>query len=121
MEENENPNKININDEIFPKKILLMGKKGVGKTSIKSIIFQNKTPKETFKLCPTNEIEETHLNFLNNIPINILDCSSREDYSKQYFTISKKNVFYNVDIFIFVMQPQNNNKIEEEESLYFEK
>ena len=121
MEENDNPNKINLDNENLPKKILLMGKKGVGKTSIKSIIFQNNTPKGTLKLCTTNEIEETHLNFLNKIPINILDCSSREDYAKQYFTTNKKNVFSNVDILIFVIQPQNNNKIEEEENLYFEK
>lgn len=122
MEENENLNKIN--EENLPKKILLMGKTGVGKTAIKSIIFQNKTAVDTLKLCSTNEIEETHLYFINNLHINVFDCvdfSSKDDNIKQYFKNKKKFIFSNVEILIFVVQPEKNNKIEEEESQYFEK
>lgn len=122
MEENENFNKIN--EENLPKKILLMGKTGVGKTAIKSIIFQNKTAVDTLKLCSTNEIEETHLYFINNFHINVFDCvdfSSKDDNIKQYFKNKKKFIFSNVEILIFVVQPEKNNKIEEEESQYFEK
>lgn len=119
MEENENLNKIN--EENLPKKILLLGKAGAGKTSIKSIIFQNKAAADTLKLCSTNEIEETHLYFINNRPITILDCSSKDDYIRQYFNTKKKIIFLNVEILIFVVQPEDNNKIEEEEASYFEK
>ena len=118
--EKENPNKIIIEDNLS-KKILLMGKTGVGKTSIKSIIFQNNTGKDTLKLCPTNEIEETHFNLLNNIPLNILDCSGKDEYIKQFFTTKKEIIFTNVEILIFVVQPENNNKIKDEELTYFEK
>ena len=39
------------------KKVLLMGKSGAGKTSMKSIIFANFIARDTRKLGPTNEIE----------------------------------------------------------------
>lgn len=120
MEEKDNQNKI-INEDNLAKKILLMGKTGVGKTSIKSIIFQNKTGKDTLKLCPTNEIEETHFNFLNNIPLNILDCSGKDEYFKQYFTTKKEILFTNIEILIFVTQPENNNKTKDDELTYFDK
>lgn len=122
MEESENLNKIN--EQNLSKKIVLMGKTGVGKTAIKSIIFQNKTAADTLKLCSTNEIEETHLYSINNLHINVFDCldfSSKDDNIKQYFKAKKNFIFSNVDIFIFVVQPENNDKIEEEESQYFEK
>ena len=41
-------------------------------------------------------------------------------YIKQYFN-KKKIIFLNVEILIFVVQPEDNNKIEEEEASYFEK
>ena len=119
MEEKENLNKII--EKNLTKKVLLMGKTGVGKTSIKSIIFQNKTGKDTLKLCSTNEIEETHFNFLNNIPLNILDCSGKDEYFKQYFTTKKEIIFTNVEILIFVTSPESNNKTKDDELTYFEK
>ena len=109
-------------EENLPKKILLLGRQGVGKTSLKSIIFENKTANETFKLGSTHEIQEVHLNFMNNIPITILDSPSKQDYIKQYFTSKKEIVFSHVDILIFVIEPDNNNnKIELDELAYFEK
>ena len=70
-----------IKDESFTK-ILLMGKTGVGKTSIKSLIFENKLAKDTLHLACTNEIEESHLKFMNIFSLHLLDCSSKEDYIK---------------------------------------
>ena len=109
-------------EENLPLKILLLGRPGVGKTSLKSIIFENKTAKETFKLGSTHEIQEVHLNFMNNIPITLLDSPSKEDYIKQYFTTKKEIIFSNVGVLIFVVEPENNNKNESDNELtYFEK
>ena len=119
MEEKDSSNKINEeNSEI---KIILIGKKGAGKTSIKSLIFQNKSPQETLKLDSTNEIEETHLNFINNMRLNVLDLSSKDDYSKQYFASKKEIIFSKVDVLIFVTQQENNKKEKDDELLFFEK
>ena len=53
--------------------------------------------------------------------MNILDCSGKDEYIKQYFTTKKEIIFTNVEILIFVVQPENNNKIKDEELTYFEK
>lgn len=55
------------------KKMLLMGWKKAGKTSIHSIIFANFTPKETQNIGFTIDINESMVNFLG-LTININDC-----------------------------------------------
>jgi Ras-related GTP-binding protein A/B len=124
MEEKENLNVINENKNTFTK-ILLMGKMGVGKTSIKSIIFQNKSAKDSLNLAFTNEVEESHLRFMKNISLDLLDCCSKEDFIKQYFDSKKSAIFSNVDILVFVVEAENYNHRNENDNLddivYFEK
>lgn len=106
-------------------KILLMGKSGVGKTSMKSIIFQNQAAKDTLELAYTNEIEETHIKFMKNIYLSILDCCSREHYIKKYFDSKKETLFSNVSILIFVAEAENYNFLNSQDNLddtvFFEK
>ena len=124
MEEKENLNVINETKNPFTK-ILLMGKKGVGKTSIKSIIFQNKSAKDTLNLAYTNEVEESHLRFMKNISLDLLDFCSKEDFIKQIFDTKKNTIFSNVDILVFVVEAENYNHRNENDNLddivYFEK
>ena len=124
MEEKENLNVINENKNPFTK-ILLMGKMGVGKTSIKSIIFQNKSAKDSLNLAFTNEVEESHLRFMKNISLDLLDCCSKEDFIKQYFDSKKSAIFSNVDILVFVVEAENYNHRNENDNLddivYFER
>ena len=99
-------NIIHLNSDNIEKsftKILLMGNKGSGKTSIKSIIFQQKLPKDTIKLAPTNEIEEIHVNIMGSININLIDCCSKDEYNNKYFDTKKEKIFSKVDILIFVI------------------
>ena len=99
-------NIIHLNSDNIEKsftKILLMGNKGSGKTSIKSIIFQQKLPKDTIKLAPTNEIEEIHVKIMGNININLIDCCSKDEYNNKYFDTKKEKIFSKVDILIFVI------------------
>ena len=105
----EEKNIINIiKDEIPSIKILLMGKTGVGKTAMKSIIFHNNLAKDTLELAYTNEIEESHLRFMKILSLYLLDCCSKEDYIKQYFDSKKEKIFSKVAILIFVAELQNN-------------
>ena len=83
-------------------KILLMGNKGVGKTSMKSIIFQQQLPKDTLKLASTNEIEEIHSQLMGKINIHLIDCCSSEEYINKYFDTKKDKIFSEVNILIFV-------------------
>ena len=106
-------------------KILLMGKTRVGKTSMKSLIFHNHSAKDTLNLALTNEIEETHLRFMKDIYISILDCCSQKDYIDQYFGSKKNSIFSNVGILVFVAEAENFNRRDEQDNLddttYFEK
>ena len=106
-------------------KILLMGNKGSGKTSIKSIIFQQKLPKDTIRLAPTNEIEEIHVKIMDNININIIDCCSNEEFIKKYFNSKKEKIFTKVDILIFVIDAsefiRSSNSQREKSLDYFKK
>ena len=101
-------------------RILLMGRKGVGKTSIKSIIFQQQLAKDTLKLNPSIEIEEIHLKLLGNIYINLIDCCSNNEHVKKYFSTKKEKIFSNVDILIFVVDA-SNIKDKEASLVYFKK
>ena len=99
-------NIIHLNSDNIEKsftKILLMGNKGSGKTSIKSIIFQQKLPKDTIRLAPTNEIEEIHVNIMGSININLIDCCCKDEYNNKYFDTKKEKIFSKVDILIFVI------------------
>eukprot|EP01035_Chromulina_nebulosa_P019556 gene19556-25456_t len=49
------------------KKVLLMGKSGAGKTSMRSIIFANFMAKDTTKLTPTHDVEHTQVRFLGDL------------------------------------------------------
>lgn len=101
MEENVHLNQEN--EEKNFTKILLMGNKGVGKTSIKSIIFQNQLPIDTLRLSPTIEIEELHIKIMGNVNLKIIDCCSKEEYINKYFTTKKQKIFSHVDILLFVV------------------
>lgn len=101
------------NEENKKIKVLLMGKKGVGKTSIKSVIFENMRPQDTFKFSSTEEIEETHVNYVNNILLDVLDFNSNESDLKEYLTNKKELFFSNADFLIFISdaQSQKNDEI----------
>ena len=121
-------NIIHLNSDNIEKsftKILLMGNKGSGKTSIKSIIFQQKLPKDTIKLAPTNEIEEIYVKIMGNININLIDCCSKDEYNNKYFNSKKDKIFSKVDILIFVINAFefiNASNSERKKSLdYFQK
>lgn len=56
------------------KKILLMGKSGSGKSSMRSIIFSNYVAKDVRKLGATIDVEHTQFKFLGHLILNLWDC-----------------------------------------------
>ena len=56
------------------RKVLLMGKSGSGKTSMRSIIFANYLAHDTRRLGPTLGVENSHVRFLGNLILNLWDC-----------------------------------------------
>lgn len=55
-------------------KLLLMGKSGAGKTSMRSIIFANYVPRDTERLGPTMDVEHSNVHFLGNLTLSLWDC-----------------------------------------------
>lgn len=62
-------------------KVLLMGKSGAGKTSMRSIIFHHHVAKDTRKLKTTIAIETRDVKFLGNLMLNIWDCGGYDHVS----------------------------------------
>lgn len=56
------------------KKVLLMGKSGAGKSSMRSIIFSNQVAKDVRRLGATIDVDKKRVKFLGNLLLDIWDC-----------------------------------------------
>jgi hypothetical protein len=56
------------------KKVLLMGKSGSGKSSMRSIIFSNYVANDTRRLGATIDVDLSQVKFLGNLTLNLWDC-----------------------------------------------
>ncbi|KAF9018026.1 hypothetical protein BGZ52_004593 [Haplosporangium bisporale] len=73
------------------KKVLLMGKSGSGKTSMRSIIFSNYIARDTRRLGATIDVEHSHVRFLGNLVLNLWDCGGRTQGSFQSMEVRHSN------------------------------
>lgn len=89
------------------KKVLLMGKSGSGKTSMRSIIFANYIARDTTRLGATIDVEHSHVRFLGNLVLNLWDCGGQESFMQQYFASQKDNIFRNVEVLIYVFDVES--------------
>ncbi|CAF3357199.1 unnamed protein product [Rotaria socialis] len=89
------------------KKVLLMGKSGGGKTSMRSIIFANYSAKDTRRLGATMDVEQSYVRFLGNLILNLWDCGGQEAFMECYFAAQKDNIFKNVEVLIYVFDVQS--------------
>lgn len=80
------------------KKVLLMGKSGSGKTSMRSIIFANYIARDTRRLGATIDVEHSHVKLLGNLSLNLWDCGGQEAFMENYFTSQRENIFRNVEV-----------------------
>jgi len=84
------------------KKVLLMGKSGSGKTSMRSIIFANYIARDTMRLGVTIDVEHSHVRFLGNLVLNLWDCGGQEAFMENYFASQREHIFRNVEVLIYV-------------------
>jgi len=84
------------------KKVLLMGKSGSGKTSMRSIIFANYIARDTMRLGATIDVEHSHVRFLGNLVLNLWDCGGQEAFMENYFSSQKDHIFRNVEVLIYI-------------------
>lgn len=91
-------------------KILLMGRAGVGKTSMRSIIFANCAPKDTFVLGYTHEVAEIRMRFMGNMMLNLYDCGGQNEFIRQYLESKREQIFGCVEILVFVIEAERSSK-----------
>lgn len=84
------------------KKVLLMGKSGSGKTSMRSIIFANYIARDTMRLGATIDVEHSHVRFLGNLVLNLWDCGGQEAFMENYFSSQRDHIFRNVEVLIYI-------------------
>ena len=56
------------------RKVLLMGRSGAGKSSMRSIIFSNYVAKDVRRLGATVDVEHSNIQFMGNLMLNLWDC-----------------------------------------------
>ena len=109
-----------INKEIR-KNISIMGCSGVGKTAIRAIIFGSWIPTKNQNFEPTLEVKIADINFFG-ISVTIKDCGGQNDLIQEYFSQKKKDIFSNLQIFVFVIEAEKRTEEAEKFELdYYEK
>ncbi|KAK9363160.1 Gtr1/RagA G protein conserved region-domain-containing protein [Lipomyces starkeyi] len=89
------------------RKLLLMGRSGSGKSSMRSIIFSNYSAFDTRRLGATIDVEHSHLRFLGNMTLNLWDCGGQDAYMDHYFSTQRDNIFRMVEALIFVFDVES--------------
>ncbi|KEZ40407.1 Ras-related GTP-binding protein A [Scedosporium apiospermum] len=91
------------------KKVLLMGKSGSGKSSMRSIIFSNYIARDTRRLGATIDIDLSHVKFLGNLTLNLWDCGGQEAFMENYLSQQRVHVFSHVGVLIYVFDIESRD------------
>ncbi|EMC94120.1 hypothetical protein BAUCODRAFT_112878 [Baudoinia panamericana UAMH 10762] len=84
------------------RKVLLMGRSGAGKSSMRSIIFSNYVAKDVRRLGATVDVEHSNIRFMGNLMLNLWDCGGQDSFVESYLTNQRSHVFTSVAVLIFV-------------------
>jgi Ras-related GTP-binding protein A/B len=84
------------------KKVLLMGKQGSGKTSMRSIIFADYLARDTHRLQATIDVEYSSVQFLGNLHLHLWDCGGQEGFYVNYLTTMRDRIFSSVELLVYV-------------------
>jgi Ras-related GTP-binding protein A/B len=91
------------------KKVLLMGKSGSGKSSMRSIIFSNYIARDTRRLGATIDVDLSTVKFLGNLTLNLWDCGGQEAFMENYLSQQRVHVFSNVGVLIYVFDIESRD------------
>ncbi|KAL9587458.1 MAG: hypothetical protein Q9203_003513 [Teloschistes exilis] len=103
------------------KKVLLMGKSGAGKSSMRSIIFSNHVARDVRRLGATIDVDKKRVKFLGNLLLDIWDCGGQDfhkdeasaykqdAFTESYLTSQKSYVFSDVGVLIYVFDVESSD------------
>ncbi|KAK5164633.1 GTP-binding protein gtr1 [Saxophila tyrrhenica] len=84
------------------RKVLLMGRSGAGKSSMRSIVFSNYVARDVRRLGATVDVEHSNIRFMGNLMLNLWDCGGQDSFVESYLTNQRSHVFTHVAVLIFV-------------------
>jgi len=87
-----------------------MGTHGSGKTSMRSIIFANYIAKDTTRLGPTVNVENSNIKFLGNLFLSLWDCGGQAAYMESYFGNRRDHLFSSVEVLIYVFDVRSKDE-----------
>ena len=107
VEQNKLAGKAASGDDTIPEadkiqKVLLMGRMGAGKTSMRSIIFANYLARDAYRITFTVDVNKQRVRFLGNLVLSLWDCGGQDMFMEQYFQSQREHIFKNVQVLIFV-------------------
>ena len=101
------------------RKVLLMGKSGAGKSSMRSIVFSNYVARDVRRLGATIDVEHSNIRFMGNLMLNLWDCGGQDSFMESYLTSAggrgaggggqREHVFSNVAVLIFVFDVESRD------------
>lgn len=98
---------MNSSQQARKRKVLLMGKSGSGKTSMRSIIFANYLARDTQRLNPTLDVHYSTVRFLGSLVLNLWDCGGQDAFYESYFESRRDDIFKSVAVLIYVLDVQS--------------
>lgn len=98
------------------KKLLLMGRSGSGKSSMRSIIFSNYSAYDTRRLGATIDVEHSHLRFLGHMTLNLWDCGGQDIFIENYFGNQRDHIFRMVEVLIHVFDVETKEVMKDIET-----
>ncbi|KAI8873147.1 hypothetical protein GQ42DRAFT_160764 [Ramicandelaber brevisporus] len=101
------------------RKILLMGRSGVGKTAMRNVIFHNSPVHDTFRIGPTAGVELSTSRFLGQATMSLYDCGGQSNYQSEYFQAQRSQLFRGVSLLIFVFDAGASQNDFYEEQQFF--
>lgn len=84
------------------RKVLLMGRSGSGKTSMRSIIFDNVVARDTKRLGATIDVDTSQIRFLGDLQLDLWDCGGQESFMDQYLDARRDTIFKQVHTLIYI-------------------
>jgi len=89
------------------RKVLLLGMMGSGKTSMRSVIFANLLARDTRRLAPTIDVEQSTIQFMGDLVLNLWDCGTQDIFLESYFTSQRDKIFSHVAVLIYVFDVEH--------------
>jgi Ras-related GTP-binding protein A/B len=89
-------------DEPKIQKVLLMGRVGAGKTSMRSIIFANYLARDAYRITFTVDVNKSRVRFMGDLVLSLWDCGGQDLFMEQYFQSQREHIFKNVEVLIYV-------------------